>query len=529
MTSFSLISRRSEGRHFELKQSTSRSCKTSAAMPPKLPPLKEALPTHFDLFYDGQWHEAKDGSRLETISPGTGEAITTVAQAKADDVDAAAQAAHKAFLSWRNTTIQERATYLRRAAAVLHEHAEELALVDAYNTGNPVAEMIMDAHTAGGSLEYFAGLAPMLRGETLPGTFRPDEYLHYTVREPLGVVGRIVASNHPLMFAGAKMGAPLAAGNTVIVKPPDQAPLAVLRMAELLADVFPPGVISVLPGGAECGKALAANPLVKKVTLIGSVTTGKAIQREAADHLKPTLLELGGKNCLIAYPDSDVEKLAQAMTRGMNFTWAGQSCGSMSRVFLHESLHDKVLPLVVELVQAKCQPGDPTDINTTMGSMISKAAQNRVLGYIESGKSEGAKLVCGGGAPSAFKDARLEKGFFVEPTIFADVLPSMRIAREEIFGPVMSVFRWKDEDEVFKIANSTSYGLTASIFTNDILTAQRATRQIEAGFVWVNDVAKHFINIPFGGFKESGMGKEECLDEMLSFTNTKSISWNLMA
>lgn len=498
-------------------------------MAPKLPPLKEALPTHSDLFYDGQWHKPKDGSRLETISPGTGESITTIAQAKADDVDAAVQAAHKAFLTWKNTTIQERAAHLRRAAAVLHEHAEELALVDAHNTGNPVAEMIMDAHTAGGSLEYFAGLAPMLRGETLPGTsFRPDEYLHYTVREPLGVVARIVASNHPLMFAGAKLGAPLAAGNTVVVKPPDQAPLAVLRMMELLADVFPPGVVSVLPGGAECGRALAAHPLVKKVTLIGSVGTGKAIQRGAADQLKPTLLELGGKNCLIAYPDADAEKLAQAVMRGMNFTWAGQSCGSMSRVFLHESLHDNVLPRVVELVRERCQPGDPTDINTTMGSMISKAAQERVLGYIESGKAEGARLVCGGGVPKDFKDARLAKGFFVEPTIFADVLPDMRIAREEIFGPVMSVFRWKDEDEVFEIANSTSYGLTASIFTNDILTAQRATRRVEAGFVWVNDVAKHFLNVPFGGFKESGMGKEECLDEMLSFTNTKSISWNLM-
>ncbi|KAG6355528.1 hypothetical protein INS49_003490 [Diaporthe citri] len=497
-------------------------------MTPKLPPLKEAIPTHFDLFYDGQWHKPKDGSRLETISPGTGEAITTIAQAKADDVEAAVQAAQRAFLAWKNTTIQERATHLRRAAAVLHQHAEELALVDAHNTGNPVAEMIMDAHTAGASLEYFAGLAPMVRGETLPGAFRPDEYLHYTVREPLGVVARIVASNHPLMFAGAKLGAPLAAGNTVVVKPPDQAPLAVLRMAELLADVLPPGVVSVLPGGAECGRALAAHPLVKKVTLIGSVATGKAIQRDAAGQLKPTLLELGGKNCLVAYPDADAEKLAQAVTRGTNFTWAGQSCGSMSRVFLHESLHDEVLTRVVELVREKCQPGDPTDVNTTMGSMISKAAQDGVLGYIESGKAEGARLVCGGGVPKVFKDARLSKGFFVEPTIFADVLPDMRIAREEIFGPVMSVFRWKDEDEVFEIANSTSYGLTASIFTNDILTAQRATRRVEAGFVWVNDVAKHFLNVPFGGFKESGMGKEECLDEMLSFTNTKSISWNLM-
>lgn len=417
---------------------------------------------------------------------------------------------------------------MRRAAAVLHEHAEELALVDAYNTGNPVAEMIMDAHTAGASLDYFAGLAPMVRGETLPGTFRPDEYLHYTVREPLGVVARIVASNHPLMFAGAKTGAPLAAGNAVVVKPPDQAPLAVLRMAELLADVLPPGIVSVLPGGAECGTALAAHPLVRMVTLIGSVATGKAVQRGAAGQLKPTLLELGGKNCLIAWPDADAERLAQAVARGMNFTWAGQSCGSMSRVFLHDRLHDKVLPRVVELVRERCRPGDPTDINTTMGSMISKAAQDRVLGYIESGKAEGARLVCGGGVPKAFKDARLAKGFFVEPTIFADVLPGMRIAREEIFGPVMSVFRWKDEDDVFEIANSTSYGLTASIFTNDILTAQRATRRVEAGFVWVNDVAKHFLNVPFGGFKESGMGKGECLDEMLSFTNTKSICWNLM-
>ncbi|KAK8210362.1 hypothetical protein M8818_003532 [Zalaria obscura] len=491
-------------------------------MPEQLPSIDESIPEHKELFYNGSWHQAKSNELKETINPGNGQVIDKISQAGSADVDAAVQAAQKAFVSWRKTPPAQRASCLREAANLMRKHAKELALLDALNTGNPVAEMLSDANVAAASLDYFAGLIPMLKGETIPIS---DQTFHYTLREPLGVVARIVAFNHPVMFAGAKMGAPLAAGNTVIIKPPDQAPLSCLRLAEILSEVFPPGVLSILPGGVECGKALSTHPLVKKVTLIGSVPTGKAIQRAAADSLKPTLLELGGKNALIAFPDADVNKLVEGVARGMNFTWAGQSCGSTSRVFLHESLHDTVLEKVVEYVKKTYKPGNPTEMSTTMGPVISKEAHKRVLSFIDSANQEGARLVTGGKPPAENED--IKGGFFIEPTIFADVKPEMRIAREEIFGPVMSVFKWTDEEDLIRTVNDTPYGLTASIYTKDVATAHETAKKVEAGFIWINQVGRHFLNVPFGGVKESGLGREECLDELLSFTQTKSVSLSL--
>ncbi|CAK7201823.1 hypothetical protein SEUCBS139899_004538 [Sporothrix eucalyptigena] len=484
----------------------------------QLPSIESALPQKRDLFYDGVWHAPESGEYKDTVNPGTGSVLFPVAQASAKDVDTAVTAAQKAFASWRTTSAEERAAYLRKAGVIIREHAAELALLDSLNTGNPVAEMARDARVGAYYMDYFGGLIPMVRGETIP---LGQDGFHYTVREPLGVVGRIIAYNHPLLFA-AKMAAPLAAGNTVVIKPPDQAPVSCLRLAELLADVFPPGVLSILPGGPACGKALSTHPLVKKITLIGSVPTGKAIQRAAAETLKPTLFELGGKNALIAFPDADLDKLVAGVVAGMNFTWAGQSCGSTSRVFLHESHHDEVVRRVVESVQARFKPGVPTDPATTMGSVIDKVAYDRVLGFIESAHAEGATLVTGGKPPAGV--AGIEGGYFIEPTVFTDVQPHMRIAREEIFGPVMSVFRWTDEADVVRQANSTPYGLTAAVFTENMATAQRTVAQLEAGFIWVNQVSKHFVGVPFGGFKESGQGREECLDELLSFTQTKSVN-----
>ncbi|KAF2233790.1 betaine-aldehyde dehydrogenase [Viridothelium virens] len=487
-----------------------------------LPSIESSLPKNKSLFYDGKWQTPSAGQWKETLNPGNGKAIDKILQASEDDVDAAVTAAHKAFLSWKTTAPAQRAAHLRNAANVLRQHAKELALLDALNTGNPVAEMLSDANVAAANLDYFAGLIPMLKGETIPVS---DETFHYTLREPLGVVARIVAFNHPVMFAGAKLAAPLAAGNTVIIKPPDQAPLSCLRLAEILADVFPPGVVNVLPGGVECGKALSTHPLVKKVTLIGSVPTGKAIQKAAADSLKPTLLELGGKNALIAFPDANMEKLVESVAKGMNFTWAGQSCGSTSRVFLHEQLHDEVLQKVTRFVQEHFKPGVPTEMSTTMGPVINKQAHDRVLGYIESAKQEGAKLVVGGKPPT--ENADIQGGFFIEPTIFADVKPTMRIAKEEIFGPVMSVFKWRDEEELLTMVNATQYGLTASIYSENLATAHSTAKKVEAGYIWVNQVGRHFLNVPFGGVKESGLGREESFDELLLFTQTKSVNVNL--
>lgn len=488
----------------------------------KLPPhLADCLPRHADLYYGGEWKAPADARYQESINPATGAPILAVAQASAGDTELAIEAAHRAFPAWKALAPAQRAACLRKAAEILRTHAQTLAMVDAIDTGNPVAEMVADAHVAASSLEFFAGLIPMIQGSTIPVA---DDSFHYTEREPLGVVARIVAYNHPLMYAAAKIAAPLAAGNTVIVKAPDQAPLSCLKLAELLDGVFPPGVFNMLTGGKECGQVLASHPLVRKVTLIGSVATGKAILRSAADTLKPTLLELGGKNALVAYPDADIEALVQGAVRGMNFTWAGQSCGSTSRVFLHQSIHDEVLGRIAERVMLMHRPGDPTDPATTMGPLVSRAQCDRVLSFIASAREEGARLVLGGAQPDA---PALRAGYYVQPTIFADVLPHMRIAREEIFGPVMSVFRWSDEEELFRQVNGTEYGLTASVWTRDLKRAHKAVRQLQAGFIWVNQTSRHYLGVPFGGSKHSGLGREECLEEMLDFTEIKSVNIQL--
>ncbi|KAL2822443.1 aldehyde dehydrogenase domain-containing protein [Aspergillus granulosus] len=492
-------------------------------MVPKLLDGKNALPIHKELFYNGEWHMPINEGRMEVFNPGNGKSLSRVSQAGVADVDAAVETAHQAFLEWRSTPPPQRAICLRRAADAIREHTEELALLDSLNTGNPVVEMLGDARVAAEHLDFFAGLIPMVKGETIP---QSGETFHYTVRELLGVVVRIIAFNHPVLFAGAKMAAPIAAGNTVIIKPPDQAPLSCLRLVEILQDIFPPGVLSLLPGGAECGRALSRHPLVRSVALIGSVHTAKAIHHAASGTLKATHFELGGKNALLAFPDADIGNLVEGVARGMNFSWAGQSCGSTSRIFLHESHHDEVVERVVDYVKCHFKPGIPTDVSTTMGPVISEAARDRVLAYIESAKKEGATLVLGGKVPSGIPE--IEGGYFIEPTIFTNVRPEMRIAMEEVFGPVMSVFKWTEEDDLIKQANATEYGLTASIYTQNMSTAHRVVQKIEAGFIWVNQVGRHFLGVPFGGVKASGMGRDECLEEMLSFTQTKSVSISLV-
>ncbi len=479
------------------------------------------LPAHLDCFYGGAWHSPLSAKRVETRSPGTGELLASVADADAADVDAAVAAAKAAFLSWRITAPRERGNLLRCCAQVLRDNADDLARLDAADCGNPVAEMKRDVLIAADGIEYFAGLAAETKGETIPVG---NAFLNYSTREPLGVVARIVAYNHPLMFAAVKIGAPLAAGNVVIVKPSEQAPLSALRMAELFGDILPPGVLSVLPGGRACGEALTCHRDIAKVTLIGSVATGQAIAKAASAGLKPLLLELGGKNALVVYPDADLDKAADGIVRGMNFTWAGQSCGSTSRVFLHASIHDQVLQVVAERTAKRHRPGLPTDYATTMGPLVSKAQQDKVLKYIAIAKSEGARLVLGGKVPA---DPALANGYFVEPTIFADVLPSMRIAREEVFGPVLSVLKWSDEVQMLHDVNDVEYGLSASIWTRDLVTAHRAAQSIEAGYIWVNNSSQHFLGAPFGGYKLSGLGREECVEELLSFTKTKNINVKL--
>jgi betaine-aldehyde dehydrogenase len=489
---------------------------TSAVASKSLSSQPVVLPEHRGIYFGGTWHEPKSGRSVDTFNPADGCSLGRVAEASAEDIDAAVAAAKTAFQEWRRVLPFERAKLLRRIAEVLRQNAKELAMIDAADCGNPVTEMMGDAMAAAAQLDFFAGFVTEMKGQSIP--MGPDA-VNFSVREPLGVVGRIIPFNHPFMFCAGKAAAPLAAGNTVVVKPPEQAPLSSLRLAELIGGILPPGVFNVVPGAREAGARLASHPDVAMIALIGSVPTGRAVMKAAADTLKPVMLELGGKNALIAYADSDPDEVADAVIRGMNFTWCGQSCGSTSRAFLHEKIHDAVLTRLQKHIKA-FKPGIPTDPATTMGAIISKTQFDRIMSYIESAKSEGARLVAGGKRPD---DAALADGFFVEPTVFADVNSAMRIAREEIFGPVLAVLKWSDEARMLKEVNAVEYGLTASIWTNDLSTAHRTAMAVEAGYVWINEIGKHFLGAPYGGYKQSGIGREECFEEMLSFTREKNI------
>jgi len=480
-------------------------------------PDLSVLPRQRNLFYGGTWHTAKGQATWETFSPIDGTSLGLCADASDDDVDAAVQAAAKAFESWKRVPPLDRAKYLCQAAAVIRTHGKELALIDALDCGNAIAPMMGDVETAARQLEFFAGLVTEAKGETIP---MGPERLNYTLREPLGVVARIGAFNHPFMFSAGKAAAPLAAGNTVVVKPPEQAPLSTLRLAELLQDVFPPGVFNVVTGqGKATGQALVRHPLVAKVGLIGSVAAGRAVMRDAAESLKPVLLELGGKNALIGFPDADLPAMADAIVAGMNFAWCGQSCGSTSRVFLHEAIHDQVVPMVLERLAAFVA-GRADNPSTTMGAIVSAEQHAQILKYINLGLEEGATLAAGGKVPN---DPELAKGFYIQPTVFTHVTPAMRIAREEIFGPVLSIFSWKDESAMLQDVNSLDYGLTCSIFTQDLATALRTADNVQVGYVWVNEVGRHFLGAPYGGLKQSGNGREECFEELLAFTQLKNV------
>ena len=475
------------------------------------------LPTPRQLFYGGEWHDAQKGASWELSSPGDGSTLGPCADATEQDVDAAVKAADAAFRQWRETPPFERANTLRHAADVIRQHSSELALIDAYDGGNAITPMTGDVETAAQQLEFFAGLITQAKGETIPmGSGR----FNFTLRQPLGVVARIGAFNHPIMFSAGKVAAPLAAGNTVIVKPPEQAPLSTLRLAELWQDVFPQGVFNIVTGqGKDTGQALVRHPRVAKIGLIGSIVAGKAVMRSAADTLKPVLLELGGKNALIGFPDSDLDALADAIVAGMNFAWCGQSCGSTSRVFLHARIHDQVLAAVLKRLP-QFQPGLPQLPATTMGAVVDRQQYQRILEFIDHGKREGATLAYGGATPN---DPALSKGLFIQPTVFSDVTPNMRIAREEIFGPVLSVLKWDDAETMISQVNALEYGLTCSIWTNDISTALQTAEHVEAGYVWINEVGRHFLSAPFGGYKQSSTGREECFDELIGFTQTKNV------
>ena len=478
--------------------------------------LANTLPAHQDQFYGGRWHETQGGKIAQSISPADGTAVGPFSWGSPADVDRAVEAAQSGFQQWSQVAPLDRAKVMREVATVIRANCADLAFLDAADGGNPVAEMTRDVLNAANQWDFFAGLVTELKGASIP--LGPN-VVNFSIREPMGVVARIVAFNHPLMFTAAKAAAPIAAGNSVIMKPPEQAPLSALRLAELIGNLLPDGVFNVLTGGADVGAALTSHDKVSMVTLIGSVPTGRAVMRGASQGLKPILLELGGKNALVAFADADPDEVAAAAVRGMNFTWCGQSCGSTSRLFLHDAIHDAVVGRIKDHV-ARFQPGLPTDPATTMGALVSEAQYTKTLDYIDVAKSEGATLLHGGKRP---EKKELENGFFIEPTIFVDVKQSMRIAREEVFGPILSVLRWNDWAAMISDVNSVEYGLTGSIWTNDLKLAHLTAANIKSGFIWINEVSKHFLGTPFGGFKQSGIGREECLGELLAFTQEKNI------
>lgn len=470
---------------------------------------------------NGELVQAGAGGTFASTNPATGEKLADVPACDADDVNRAVEAAHGAFASWKKLTPAERAACCRRFAERLRMRAEVYATLDALDLGSPLQAMRKDVASAAKSLDWYAGLAPELKGETIPAN---AQTLNFTLREPYGVVGRITPFNHPILFA-ARVAAPLIAGNTLVLKPAEQTPLSALEMAYDAMEVFPPGVVNIISGdGPGAGVPLVKHPLVRRIHFTGSVEVGRAIVRAAADGLKTVTLELGGKNPMIVFPDVDLEKAVSGAFNGMNYCWSqGQSCGSTSRLFLHAEIHDEFLGRLVERVKS-ARIGIPTEETTEMGCLVSQAQFDKVLSYIEMGKHEGAKLVAGGGRPP---QPELQRGWFVQPTVFDQVKQTMRLAREEIFGPVQAVLAWHDEAEVMRMANSLQFGLTASIWTRDFAKAYRMAREIEAGFIWINDSSRHFAGVPFGGVKHSGIGREESLADLLGYTQLKSVNVNL--
>lgn len=462
---------------------------------------------------------AAGGESYPTYSPATGEILAEVPAASAADVQRAVEAAQDAQPGWGRASHRERAAAVRAMAAVLRAHREELGQLDARDCGNPVTAMTGDVDMAADLLESFANLADQTGGQTVPGD---ASHLHYTLREPWGIVARIVPYNHPIMFAASRIAAPLVAGNAVLLKAPDQAPLSALRMGELFAGLLPPGILAVITGrGPVAGAALVAHPAVRRIAFTGSVPTGHAVFASAASAgIKHVTLELGGKNPMLVLPDADPELAGAGAVAGMNFHWTGgQSCGSTSRLLVHRSLVDDVVDTVVAGARA-VRVGDPLDPATEMGTMVSTEHRDRVLDYIAQGNADGLKLACGGTVPD-------RPGAFVDPTVFVDVPPDSALFREEIFGPVLVVTPYDHEDEAVAMANSSPLGLTASLWTRDVARAHRLARQVEAGYVWVNTASRHFAGLPFGGVKNSGLGREENVEELLSYTQTKAVTVHL--
>jgi betaine-aldehyde dehydrogenase len=470
----------------------------------------------------GEFVDASDGSTSEVVDPSTGSTVSEVPESSAADVEAAVESARRAQPGWEALGVEGRSACFARFGELLQQRREEMAMLDAIDSGNPVKAMRIDVDICMPYIDGWPAMARTLRGEVIPAS--PGN-LHYTSYSPYGVVGRITAFNHPVMFAATRPLPALIAGNSIVIKPAPQTSLSTLGLAEVFAEAFPPGVVNVITGGAEAGDALVTHPTVKRIAFTGSVPTGLLIQRRAAEsgHVKNISLELGGKNAMVVFPDADLEESVEGAIFGMNFNVCqGQSCGSNSRVLVHRKLYDEFVQRSADKLRDYHVGVAYTD-EADMGPLVSAAHHKRVSGYLETGVSEGATLVSGGDHPEGAPTG----GYFMTPVVFADVAPSMRIAREEIFGPVMSVLPWDDYDEMIDTVNSVELGLTASVWTNDLHLAHKTAERMDAGYVWVNDSTRHYFGTPFGGTKNSGTGREESTDELLSYLETKVVHTRL--
>ncbi len=476
-----------------------------------------AAPREYQLFIDGAWRESASGGTIDVANPATGELLARVAAGNATDVGRAVAAAGKAFARWGRSSPAERQRTLLEVAARIERRARDFALLETRNVGKPIRETKhIDIPAAIDHFRYFAGVLRHLQGHTQ--AINPS-VLHFTLREPLGVVAAIVPWNYPLLLAAWKIAPALAAGNTVVVKPAEQTPLTMLELAEELKDVLPPGVFNVVTGyGPDAGAPLARHPGVRKVAFTGETATGRLILQYAAENIIPATLELGGKSPHIVFPDADFDRAIEGVMMGICQN-QGAICYAGSRLFLHEDIHDRFLERLAAKVGA-LKVGDPASEETQVGALVSKEQLDKVLSYIEIGKKEGAALVCGGERPA---DPSLSRGLFVTPAVFDGVRNAMRIAQEEIFGPVLSVIPWKDEKAMIAEANGVAYGLAAGLWTRDLAAAVRTARALQAGTVWINTYGYVYAGAPFGGYKQSGFGRETAFETLSHYTQSKSV------
>jgi acyl-CoA reductase-like NAD-dependent aldehyde dehydrogenase len=476
------------------------------------------MPDQKQLFINNEWRAASSGDTMDVVNPATEEVIAQVASASAADLDAAVQAARAALSGpWGRLSARERGRLVRKLGDRLIERADDVARLETLHNGKPITESRhIEIPAAAECFEYYGGWSDKVMGETIPVK---GNHLTYTLREPLGVVAAIVPWNFPLLLAAWKVAPALACGNTVILKPASQTPLTALALAEIAVEVgLPPGVLNVLTGpGARLGQAIVEHPGIDKIAFTGDTSTGKGIMRGAAGTLKRITLELGGKSPNIVLPDADLEAAVRGATIGI-FYGKGEVCAAGSRLLVDRSIKDEFIDKLAARAK-KMTAGDPLNPQTRFGALSSKKQLETVLRYIESGKSEGATLMAGG----ARTDIGTGKGYFVQPTVFSDVRPEMTIAREEIFGPVLAAIEFADLDEAIARANDTPYGLAAGVWTRDIKKAHYIARKLQAGTVWVNTYNVYDTAAPFGGYKQSGFGREMSAHALDHYTQIKTV------